>query len=491
LIFFSSRFFPLKNLSLVVCFPGEKHSAKMILRFAFFILQFVPLFLSAQNEARDKEKAEALLHTGETCYLDKPDSAVFYWENAKSICLKYIGKCGHVTNKDTLSSCYFFTEIYANTLNDLGYIAKMKGNITLAISDFFEAQKIFEQISDRETAAHCLSNIGAVYVMQGDLNKALDCFMKSAETLKAIKIKDALSTIYNHIASIYQDTKQIELADEYYQKALVMSRELNDKLQEANTLNNLGDFNLLRHNYEKSRDYFLQAIKLQEEGNDKRGAAIACANVARIYVDMYISKGRHRTDLQKALDYTQKSLKAGRELGYPEIILSAARISYDTYKFLGDDRKALEYYEEFIKMRDSVSNESNRKASIRQMLKHEYEKKAAADSVSHAKESEIKSAELSRQSAEIKAKKNQQYALFGGLFLVILFSIFMYNRFKVTQKQKAVIEQQKEVVEDQKKLVEEKQREILDSIRYAKKIQLAQIPSEKRISGMINRMMEA
>jgi hypothetical protein len=45
-------------------------------------------------------------------------------------------------------------------------------------------------------------------------------------------------------------------------------------------------------------------------------------------------------------------------------------------------------------------------------------------------------AELAKQKAEISAKKNQQYALFGGLGLVLVFAGFMYNRFKITQKQK-------------------------------------------------------
>jgi hypothetical protein len=144
----------------------------------------------------------------------------------------------------------------------------------------------------------------------------------------------------------------------------------------------------------------------------------------------------------------------------------------------------------YIRMKDSISNETTRKASTRSQLKYEYEKQAAADSVAHAKESEIKSAELSRQSAEIKAKKNQQYALFGGLFLVALFSVFMYNRFKVTQKQKRVIEIQKYIVEEQKQLVEEKQLEILDSIRYAKRIQSAQLPSERFIVRSLSRLMK-
>ena len=156
---------------------------------------------------------------------------------------------------------------------------------------------------------------------------------------------------------------------------------------------------------------------------------------------------------------------------------------------MGNYKDAINYYELFVQMNDSVNNDKIRKASIKSQLKYEYEKQAAADSVAHAKESEIKNAELAKQSAEIKAKKNQQYALFGGLGLVMIFAGFMFNRFKVTQKQKSVIEKQKVEVEEQKKLVEEKQKEIVDSIHYARRIQMAQIPSEKQVAKSLSKLM--
>ena len=71
---------------------------------------------------------------------------------------------------------------------------------------------------------------------------------------------------------------------------------------------------------------------------------------------------------------------------------------------------------------------------------------------------------------------------------MIIFAVFMYNRFKVTQKQKHIIEDQKHEVEKQKELVEEKQKEILDSIKYARRIQMAQVPSEKRVAGMLAKL---
>ena len=51
-----------------------------------------------------------------------------------------------------------------------------------------------------------------------------------------------------------------------------------------------------------------------------------------------------------------------------------------------------------------------------------------------------------------------------------------------------MIELQKEEVTEQKEKVEEKQKEILDSIRYAKKIQTALITSERYIYRKLNEL---
>ena len=71
------------------------------------------------------------------------------------------------------------------------------------------------------------------------------------------------------------------------------------------------------------------------------------------------------------------------------------------------------------------------------------------------------------------------------LLIVFVFSIFLFRRFKITQKQKHIISLQKDevfrqktIVEEQKHQVEEHQKEIIDSINYAKRIQYALLASE-------------
>ncbi len=127
-----------------------------------------------------------------------------------------------------------------------------------------------------------------------------------------------------------------------------------------------------------------------------------------------------------------------------------------------------------IEMSDSLTNLQARKTVLKSQLKYEYEKKAAADSVRVAEEKKVTQIQL-------KQDETQRYFLYGGLGLTIIFGLVMFNRFRVAQKQKDIINQQKTIVEHQKQFVDEKQKEIMDSIHYAKRIQQSLLPTEKYI----------
>jgi hypothetical protein len=66
---------------------------------------------------------------------------------------------------------------------------------------------------------------------------------------------------------------------------------------------------------------------------------------------------------------------------------------------------------------------------------------------------------------------------------VLLFAGFIFRSLRITRKQKQIIEQQKH-------LVEEKQKEILDSIHYARRIQTALLPTDKYIEKSLKRLIK-
>jgi tetratricopeptide (TPR) repeat protein len=407
----------------------------------------------------------------------------------------------------------------ALTLNNLGGILKRRGEVMKGLDYYKKSLQIEQQLKNKQGIARQLNNIGFTYNSLGDVSKALDYYQQSLKVYEELGDKAGIANEYNNFADIYRTQQDLEKALEYNSKSLKIREELGDISNVAISLNNIGSTYNMMNQEEKALEHFRRALAINEKLGHKRIISIGHSNIGGIYrvqgkIDEALEQYRLALKIREeigdkdgiaqsmnelsyiyarkknfglAAAFADSALKFSRELGFPLNIMKAELRMYEVKLHAGDFKSALEHYEQHILYRDSLSNEKTKKASVRKQLQMEYEKQAAADSVAHAKENEIKSAELNRQSAEIRAKKNQQYALFGGLFLVCLFSLFMFNRFKVTQKQKAVIEHQKEIVEEQKKLVEEKQLEIVDSIKYARRIQLAQIPSEKRIQTMIDK----
>ncbi|MBK9284537.1 MAG: tetratricopeptide repeat protein [Sphingobacteriaceae bacterium] len=368
----------------------------------------------------------------------------------------------------------------SESLNNVGYLYYCRGDIPKCLDYYHRSLKIKEKIGNRYSVAASLNNIGAVYLQQQDLENALKYMLRCLEIIEGSNEKGNIVSVMLNLASIYKEMGEYNKSLTYNYKSLKLSEEINDVDGIAVSLNNLGTVYSYRGLNDSAMYFYKRGLEIREKFNEKSGTAALLDNIGMIYEE------QNKLDL--AYDYAKQGLDLASELGLTIQIRNSARTLRKIFHKKKQYKEELEMYELEIKMRDSLDNENNRRVSLRNQLKYEYEKQAAADSVAHAKESEVKNAELAKQNSEIKAKKNQQYALFGGMTLVLIFAGFMFNRFRVTQNQKRVIEHQKEIVEIQKQLVEEKQQEILDSIHYARRIQMAQIPSEKIVFNKLEKL---
>ena len=97
------------------------------------------------------------------------------------------------------------------------------------------------------------------------------------------------------------------------------------------------------------------------------------------------------------------------------------------------------------------------------------------------KENEIKEVKLEQQTA-----KTQNLYILSALLLIVIATIFI--GYKNKQKANELILEQKREVEFQKAIVDGKQKEILDSIHYAKRIQQSLLPKDKYIEKNLNRL---
>jgi len=98
-----------------------------------------------------------------------------------------------------------------------------------------------------------------------------------------------------------------------------------------------------------------------------------------------------------------------------------------------------------------------------------------------------KSLEIEKHEAEAKHQSILRNSFIAGFTLVLLFALFVLRSYKQKQKANRIITMQKNEVEKQKHLIEEHQKEILDSIHYAKRIQRSLLPTDKYFERVLNK----
>ncbi|TXB64798.1 tetratricopeptide repeat protein [Vicingus serpentipes] len=404
-----------------------------------------------------------------------------------------------------------YSDYKARAINNIGYIYENEGAIDKAVKNYLLSLKIQNKIGDKEGEAQSYNNLGFVEYNRGNIEGALKYYHKSIKIRESINDATGMAQSYNNIGLLYKNQNEIELALEYYTKSLKKYELIDSKYGQALVLINIGMIKERANDLDGALQYYNHSLKLREEIGDKAGTAIAFNNIGGIY--------KLKGDFPKALSYYQNSLEIrkainnkpgmatsydniggiylklndvkaakenglnslniSKEIGFPTNILYAAILMCQVYEKELNYKSALDMYKLHIQMRDSLNNEETQKSAAKQQAQYEYEKQKAVDDAEHEKQIAI----------EQEAKEKQQvitYATGGGLMLVGIFLVFVFNRLQVTRKQKNIIEIQKQEVETQKEVVElahseleEKNQEIMDSINYAKRIQNAILPPLK------------
>jgi serine phosphatase RsbU (regulator of sigma subunit) len=475
------------------------------LSFIFLLLSYLPL----QAQENTIDSLENLLKT------TKADTAKVNLYN--NLFLQYefsdYEKARNCLNKALdLSKKTDYQKGLATTYQYLGFFAEDTGNYHQAIKHYLQSLEISEIISDKKGLASIQGNIGNSYYFQGDYPNALDYYFKALKLAEELNDNNKIAKQLGNIGNVYKEQTDYLKALDYYFKALKIAIELDNKNGIAADYGSIGNVfkeqadeskihkDSLKSDslYKKSLNYSFKALKIFEELKDESSIAIQLSNIGNVY--------QEQNNYQKALDFSFRALKIDEELGnkigiatdfgnigssytslknYPEAekyLLQAITIAdslgilkekmqfetfiSDLYTKTGKYKEAFDHYKTATNLGDTLlSQDKSRKIS-----NYEFEKKEAAAKAEQDKKDALSIAESRKQRIII-------WAVIIVLLLVIVFFVFLYNRYRVTQKQKKIIENQKLMVEEKNKIIEEKNKDITDSITYAKRIQQAVLPS--------------
>ena len=365
----------------------------------------------------------------------------------------------------------------ANTYNNLGNIHYYQGDYKPAIDFWTQSLKMKEESGDKLGMANTLNNIGNIYKAQNDHVKAIDYYNQSLDIYKELDEPDGMITTSSNLAGIYLDLGQIEEARIRYRMCYEMSLALDDKNGISDSYNGLGLVYKALDKLDSAEIYFNQSLALRETIGDAKGTAETLNHLATIYFE----KG----NIKDAIQFSERSMDLGKEMNSLTHIKTAAELLWKINKKINNTGKALEMYELYIQIRDTLQSEENRMEIMRHEFEYQYEKQVAADSILAAESNKIKDAELYTKNLESKQRKMQNYILLGILAFTLILGGIIFHRFRVTKTQKGIIESQKSQVDQAYDILEIKNREITDSIKYAQRIQNAILPANKHIKDCL------
>lgn len=363
---------------------------------------------------------------------------------------------------------YGYTDFKLATLVNIGITYQEFNNYQLALKFYIKALKIAEQMNDEIQVADIQNNMGLLFINQKEYSKALKNYYKNVEIFSKAGNIIGLAPSYLNIGLCYEHMNILDSSLSNYTKAIHCFEKVGDKPGIGKTFNNIGVVYIKKQNYDEALLYFKKSLEMNRLVDSKKDMATTLGNIGFIY--------QQKKQFNEAKKYLEESLLQAKASGSIAEISNSAAYLWSLYKTTHQYQKALQMHELYSLMKDSISSDEKQKELLKATIKFGYEKKAAADSVANAKQLEIKNVELNNQRIQIKAKRNEQIALFAGLTLVLIFSGFLYNRYKLTQQQKIIIETAHQSLEI-------KSKEILDSITYSKRIQKAILPPERIVNS--------
>lgn len=357
-------------------------------------------------------------------------------------------------------------EILISLYNIKGTCFMQQGNYANAAENYYKAVKIAEKIKDESKMSTMYNNIGAMYRYTKNFEKSLLYSFKSLEIRKKRNDSMKVSHSFINIAEVYNECGKYDSAIFYFNNALKIQKAQKNYLGQAYSYDGIGNSYFLRNYYESALSYFKRAYGLLIKNEDDEEYVTNLNYLGNTYLKLNDYKNAEKHYLQAECINKKRNNMAGLMENYYGL--------YVINENKNNLQDALMYHKLYASLKDSISSSESAKkiASVEYGYQQEQEKK-----ITELEKEKIKI----KHEEELKKQKLIIWIVSVAFIIMLVLSGFIYKEYK--QKQEA-----NKIIIKQKQIVEEKQKEIIDSINYAKRIQIALMPSDKQIEKAIKKL---
>ncbi|MEO5642993.1 MAG: SpoIIE family protein phosphatase [Bacteroidia bacterium] len=338
------------------------------------------------------------------------------------------------------------------------YARKQIDNVK-AVRYYTESLKVRQEAGDKKGIAHSYLQLAIIDSKFKNYEKALALLRKAL----------ALNTEIGNAKSVSQDEQviaQVFLAGEQWDSALFYFRKTMSGKNIPTPTVAMTYINLVSLFIGTDQlDSALLYVHKTDSVYDLLGN-----NYGKLWDKMSLGQiALKKGEIQMAVAYLEEVYDFGEKNNNGDLLLNVLPILIDAYRQNGNAVKGFKVQTEWIKLNDSLQNLDKANSILGMQVQLETEEKEKIDKLIADKTEAEHLADSNRMRLII-------YSVSAILVLVLGISFFIFRNYREKKKVNEIISKQKEIVE-------EKQREIVDSINYAKRLQDAILPPEQLVKN--------
>ncbi len=352
-------------------------------------------------------------------------------------------------------SPYLITNLFHRNMYDVAL------NYCLKYIDFLEKH------NEKEELLRTYNLFANLLCKQQKYDEAMPYYAKAMNYFASVNDLDQYAITLNNICLLYLNKNNTDSAFVYGTKAAEIFKKNNNSSRLANSILGLGEINLIKNDLVNARKQANESKHIYESTNILLGIANAKMILGKI--DLLENK------IDSALTNFKDALAISMQMKNYSSIRDCYLNIAQCYKSKKLFENAFENHALYSMYDDTLASESLNAKMLEMEVKYDISKKEN---------------ELLQKDFEITTQNRQRNYLIGIVGIVLMLFVISYRAY--TQKRKAnhLISEQKKLVEEKAAEVAERQKEILDSIKYAKRIQTALITNDKYIEKSLNRLNE-
>ncbi len=373
-------------------------------------------------------------------------------------------------NFKSAESLYLDALALATKTNDSIRIATVHGHLgtlyqamrrnQMAIQYLLKALQFHGQLnSSPYMIAATLNNIGNIYFTEKKYRRAIEYYDKASRVNKPNKFMKWLCINYLNMGNCYSELGILDSATLYFDQSLEIAQQKSINWVIAANYEGMGTVALFRKDYTTAQQLFLTAREYAEKAKNPELLVYTLAGHAEALSGL----GQHQPAILEWEAITDTANKYDFPMAKAELMLLGGKI----FSAAGDHKKSSELYKLYAELKDSLFAADN------ELMYADFELRLDREMKEQIEQHKNEQAAL-QQKAALRQSQLMLYAAAVVIIIALIAGLIAYRGYR--QKKKS-----HEEIVYQKSLVDEKNREILDSINYAKRLQSAILPSDQAI----------